>query len=148
MKGISTVIATILMLMITIGLAGTAYLYISGAFTQQIQGIEIVDAFCSGGTQARITLRNVGTTDVTFDPDDCGTPASNSVQCGSVNVRRTSGLGTFDPQGSAAADATIEPGTTATLLDPCTTATNPVTCVYRITPPSGRGIVATVTCTG
>lgn len=30
MKGISTVVATILMLMITIALAGTAYLYIKG----------------------------------------------------------------------------------------------------------------------
>ncbi len=60
MKGISTVIATILMLMITIGLAGTAYLYISGAFTQQLQGLELVDEFCQGGTTAVITFKNSG----------------------------------------------------------------------------------------
>ena len=148
MKGISTVIATILMLMITIGLAGTAYLFISGAFQQQTQGLEVVDAFCSGGTQARISLRNLGTSDITFDADDCGTPASNSVRCGSVTVTRTSGVGTFDPAGSTGADSVIEPGTQATLVDACTTATNPVTCVYRITPSSGRSTVATVSCSG
>lgn len=148
MKGISTVIATILMLMITIGLAGTAYLFISGAFQQQTQGLEVVDAFCSGGTSARITMRNVGTSDISFDADDC-TVAANSATCGSIRITRTSGLGTFAAKGSTAADAVIEPGTTATLIsDGCTTTGNPSTCVYRITPPSGRSIVATVSCTG
>lgn len=148
MKGISTVIATILMLMITIALAGTAYLYISGAFTQQMQGIELIDAYCSGGTQARITFTNLGTTDLSFDADDCGTPAGGSVKCGSITVTRTSGNGTFDPAGSAAGDATVEPGTQATLLDACATTGNPVNCVYRITPPSGKSVVATVSCAG
>ena len=148
MKGISTVIATILMLMITIALAGTAYLYISGAFTSQMQGLEVVDAFCSGGTQARITFTNLGTVDMSFDADDCGVSSGNSVKCGSITVTRTSGLGAFDPAGSAAGDAVVEPGTQATLVDACATAGNPITCVYRLVPPSGRSVVATVPCTG
>ena len=61
MKGISTVIATILMLMITIALAGTAYLYISGTFTQQTAVVlEILDATCSGDPIS-VTVQNSGT---------------------------------------------------------------------------------------
>jgi flagellin-like protein len=44
-KGISEIIATILMLMITIGLAGTAFIYISG--------------FLKGTTEKRIALLDV-----------------------------------------------------------------------------------------
>jgi len=36
MKGISAVVATVLLLVITIALAGTAYLYFNGVFTRQI----------------------------------------------------------------------------------------------------------------
>ena len=51
----------------------------------------------------------------------------------------------------------IEPGTTGTIVDGedpvggdtgCTTLNNPRSCIYRITPPSGRSIVATVSCSG
>ena len=146
MKGIATVIATILMLMITIALAGTAYLYISGAFTSQTQGIEMVDAFCSTGIQARISFRNIGTTDITFDADSCAPAIGSPSTCGSIDVTRTSGGGTASFDGD---DATVEPGTTATLIDTgCAAPGSPITCVYRITPPSGRSVVATVSCTG
>lgn len=59
MKGISTVIATILMLMITIALAGTAYVYISGAFTSKQRTISLVDAYCVG-TSLTFVIRNEG----------------------------------------------------------------------------------------
>jgi len=169
MKGISTVIATILMLMITIALAGTAYLYISGVFTQQTQGLEIVDAFCVGGKDAVITIRNVGTTDISFvgattSPfkGDCSPATGNTARCGTINIVKTSGPATSGFKGR---DNTlkIEPGTTADIIDEdsattattesvkpegCTTAGTTATCVYRITPPSGRSIVATVSCIG
>ena len=66
MKGISTVIATILMLMITIALAGTAYLYISGTFQQQTgAALDVLDSFCASGTAAAdsisVTVENAGT---------------------------------------------------------------------------------------
>lgn len=47
MKGISAVIATILMLLITIALAGTAYLYITNTFTPSNIAKSCTD---SGGT--------------------------------------------------------------------------------------------------
>ena len=150
MKGISTVIATILMLMITIGLAGTAYLYISGAFTQQTQGIELVDEFCSGGTSAVITFKNSGTNTIGYLSGACADDTTPGVTtCGSIGVRRTSPTTAF-PAGQPTGDlATAEPGVLRTLTDTsCTTAGNPRTCVYRLTSPSGRSVVATVGCTG
>lgn len=59
MKGISTIIATLLMLIITIALAGMAYTYISGVFTARTRTIELVDSFCVGTTGSAI-VRNLG----------------------------------------------------------------------------------------
>jgi len=65
MKGISTVVATILMLMITIALAGTAYMYINGVFTSKtgiVLSIASADCSMSGGTYTALVLvRNDGT---------------------------------------------------------------------------------------
>jgi flagellin-like protein len=69
MKGISTVVATILMLMITIALAGTAYMYINGAFTSKtavVLSISSADCSASGSTYtATVYVRNDGTLNAT-----------------------------------------------------------------------------------
>lgn len=77
MKGISTIVATILMLAITIALAGTSYLYISGALTSKIStSFSLVYSYTS-----TVTIRNDGVapitsfTKVTVD----GKPVSYSV---------------------------------------------------------------------
>lgn len=169
MKGVSTVIATILMLMITIALAGTAYLYISGTFATQTQGLELVDSFCSAGTTAVITLRNAGTNNIGFSDTFCNPDGGdggdepdpvangNAIKCGAVTIVRTSGNtgNTMMLQGNT---LTIAPGTTGELKDTdhtgvsgregCTVSGEPRTCVYRITPPGGRSVVATVSCPG
>lgn len=60
-KGVSTIIATILVLMITISLAGIAWMYIAGMFTSQTSGaFFIVDT--SGNT---VAIRNSGTAPIT-----------------------------------------------------------------------------------
>ncbi len=149
MKGISTIIATILMLMITIALAGTAYLFISGSLTQNIQGIEVVDEFCQGGTTAVLTFRNAGTNAITYVNGACADGGVALATCGSLSIRRTSPSADFAAGQPTGNSASIDPGTTATLSDTsCTTAGNARTCVYRITPPSGRSVTATVGCTG
>jgi len=64
MKGVSAVIATILMLMITIAMAGVAYMYISGIFTAKTGVvIEIDESATSCGAANAITVwvRNTGT---------------------------------------------------------------------------------------
>ena len=69
MKGISTVVATILMLMITIALAGTAYMYINGAFSSKtgvVLSIASADCSASGNTYtATVYVRNDGTLNAT-----------------------------------------------------------------------------------
>lgn len=89
MKGISAVIATILMLMITIGLAGMAYTYISGIFTAKTQALEAIDSYCvtnTTGTFAFFAVRNSGTADIGSDQlnivsinEDCTTDPSVAI---------------------------------------------------------------------
>ena len=62
MKGVSAVIATILMLMITIALAGTAYMYISGVFSARTAVVmAISDSECNA-SHIKVFVRNDGTT--------------------------------------------------------------------------------------
>lgn len=143
MKGISEIIATILMLMITLAISGTAYIFISGAFTQQTQGLEAVDAYCqkTGAIDiVNIILRNLGTTAIstsgmtitqTNPPDDDGVPPAGP-----------------DPayyQKWVGGITTIAPGVSATLTDACE-GSAPRSCIYRILPPAGRSIIASVNC--
>lgn len=65
MKGISTVIATLLMLIITIALAGLAYSYISGVFSAKTGKVVEIDAGGTSCTDSSITvyIKNTGTVD-------------------------------------------------------------------------------------
>jgi flagellin-like protein len=62
MKGISTVVATLLMLIITIALAGLAYSYISGVFTARTAVILTVSDTVCNSTHITTWVRNDGTT--------------------------------------------------------------------------------------
>ena len=145
MKGVSAVIATILMLMITIALAGIAYMYISGIFTSKTAtGIEVVDTYCAGGN-ATITIRNIGTTSM-----DVGAAACGLSSCGAMTVTRTSPSAFVVGDTFAVSPAgPINPGTTFTLTDSaCSTiATGARTCVYRLTAPGQSTLTANVYCT-
>lgn len=65
MKGISAIIATILLLLITIAMAGTAYMYISGMLTGKTEKIvSILSATCSqNGETLTIVISNDGASD-------------------------------------------------------------------------------------
>jgi flagellin-like protein len=69
MKGVSAVIATILMLMITIAIAGMAYMYISGIFTAKTGVVIEMDetATSCSGTTITVYVRNIGTISTTAD---------------------------------------------------------------------------------
>ena len=63
MKGISTIIATILLVVITIGLVSTAYLFVGGVLTGQISKvISLVDAKAH-----KVIVRNDGTATISSD---------------------------------------------------------------------------------
>lgn len=76
-KGISTIIATLLMLVMTIALAGIAYSYISGTFTARAsKQIAAIDASCKASTAYYVTVRNldsftnVSTSEIALRVDD------------------------------------------------------------------------------
>jgi len=139
------------MLMITLAISGTAYIFISGALTQQTQGFELADAFCINGVNATVLFRNIGTNPAQYSNGLCN---GGSGPCGSVIIVRTSGGATMKVSGNSDA---VQPGGTVMLIDGedpaagatgCATAGTPATCVYRVTPPAGRTIVAAVNCGG
>lgn len=70
MKGISAIIATILLLLITIALAGTAYMYVSGMLTGKIQKtISVLSPQCSSNGNISLIISNDGTADITPESD-------------------------------------------------------------------------------
>ena len=63
-KGVSAIIATILLLMITIGLAGMAYVFVSGMMTGRTsKTITVLDASCTSDI-ITIVISNDGTLDI------------------------------------------------------------------------------------
>ncbi len=67
-KGITPIISIIVLLLITVALAGVAYTYLSGVIPVE-QSFMIVtgSTYCSSGT-VRLTVKNTGTTDISaFD---------------------------------------------------------------------------------
>lgn len=64
-KGISTIIATIIMVVITIGLISTAYLYFSGLIGGMTEGtISLVDAYCALNDHIYVIAKNEGTAEI------------------------------------------------------------------------------------
>jgi flagellin-like protein len=93
MKGISTVVATLLMLIITIALAGLAYSYISGIFTARTAVVlAIAGADCNPTTNnITVTLRNDGTSPInlsaiTFSVTMANGTTTTSIQCNATGV--------------------------------------------------------------
>ena len=67
-KGITPIIAIIILLLITIALAGAAYSYIS-TYWESVTGknIQITSNFCTGGNTANVIIKNMGTSQVTLN---------------------------------------------------------------------------------
>ena len=144
-KGITPIIAVIILLLITVALAGLAWTFLSGYFSgMTAQNIQLIDYSCSGGT-ARVIFRNAGTASISAALT-CTLDGTNTVAtCGTgLTVVKTQGTYSADPTVST---ATIAAGTTATFTDNCGAST---TCTYRLTTTTGAAgpspNVATVNC--
>lgn len=113
MKGVSAIIATILMLVITIGLAGTAYVYISGMLTGKTSStISIIDYSCAQGTNVKVinlVISNDGTADI----------PSTGLTIFVDNTDRSTDFGAFAAGGGAwgAANKNIPAHTTKPILN-------------------------------
>jgi len=62
MKAITPIIAIIVLLLITVAISGAAWTYISGYWSGTVdKQVEVTDAFCVGTNQAKIIVKNIGT---------------------------------------------------------------------------------------
>ena len=148
-KGITPIVATIILLLITVALAGMAWAFLQGYFTNITgKNVQISDSFCMSGTNAVITVANIGTDTVTLTGCS-GSPnpiTGPSKVCGDVTITKSQG---GDLNGNFSA-SNIAPKSSVVISDVCTTAGTQKICSYRITT-SGAAVgpnVATVTCTG
>ena len=101
MKGVSAVIAIILMLMITIALAGMAYTYMSGVFTAKTAVVlTITDAECKS-TGVRVWVRNDGTVSSGAVTVTVTTSAGGTITCTIAAPGLAPGAESSCPAGSA-----------------------------------------------
>ncbi len=96
-KGITPIIAVIILLLITVALAGMAWAFLSGYFTGLTgKTISVVDYSCISGGQAQVIIRNSGTSAIALNtPVDCTTPniitGVASFTCGEMTITKTTG---------------------------------------------------------
>jgi len=108
MKGISTVIATILMLLITVGMAGLAYMYISGMFTSRTaQTISLSSADCPGG-DISILIKNDGTEDITGTDIDIYVDGGAATDCSAAGTATAGQTLLCDSIAAAAGTHTVQ----------------------------------------
>lgn len=110
-KGITPIIAIIVLLLITVALAGAAWTYLSTYMTELTgKSVEVIDAFCINGDTAVILVRNAGTTDVdtseitVIDLSDGGEELGTWTDAGGTGITEitTSGTGKWTATGTCA----------------------------------------------
>jgi hypothetical protein len=90
-----------------------------------VQGIEISDSYCSNSVVSMV-VKNIGTNNITSLVCTQTSPSGDTCSFTGVN---------------------IAPGTSQTFTDTCS-GTGGRSCLYRITPPTGRTVEASAFCTG
>ena len=134
MKGITPIIAIIVLLLITVALAGVAWSYLQGYMGGLTsKSIEVRDYFCASGDKPIIVVANIGTdaintADILIMGADLGSPVGGAW----AMLNGTALTGSEIPV-SGVAKWTL-------------TATCSGTCSYRITTAGGRTQRVSVTC--
>jgi flagellin-like protein len=142
-KGITPIIAIIILLLITIGLAATAWTYLSGFLVTYTKSLTLVDSYCAGGVNATVIMRNSGTEAISVGSCTSFT-GGTSQTCGALTITRTDG----NPFSNAGLDKTGTLGTQQmlTFTDVCTTAGTPRVCTYRFSTGVTGATQVPVTC--
>ena len=140
MKGITPIIAIIVLLLITVALAGVAYSYLNSYMTGLTsKSIEVRDSFCVSGDTAIIIVANVGTTPIDVDETEGDILILNSADGSTVP---TANYAWYQTDGTTTLNNDeIPEGGLARLEIDCTT-----TCSYRLVSGDGRSHSAKVTC--
>jgi len=127
MKGVSDVIAVLILLLIAISLTVTFYYFATNILTGQMQGIEVRDIFCSGNVVS-MDIKNMGINNVTL-----------------ITCTRTSPTST--PACTLSGTYPIEPGQTNRFTETCPN-TGQRVCSYRLLASSGgKAATISITCT-
>jgi flagellin-like protein len=147
-KGITPIIAIIVLLLITIALAGAAWTYMSTYFTTlTAKNMQMVDSYCTG-TNAIVVLKNIGSEGINIGT--CASPGSitgTTATCGELRITRTDIDGTM--YGNLDASGVLDPQKFVKFTDKNCTLTGQIkTCNYRILGAAIGPIIATITCTG
>jgi len=133
MKGITPIIAIIVLLLITVALAGVAYSYLNSYMTGLTsKSIEVRDAFCVGGGTATVIIANVGTTAIA---------TSEITILDSATGDALTGTTWTDAAGAELTGSMIPESGLAKFTRSCSG-----TCSYRIVSGDGRTHSAKVTC--
>ena len=162
-KGITPIIAIIVLLLITIALAGAAWTFISQYMGGVVnKNVQMSDAYCQTGLSAVVVLKSIGTENFnigasgTSDCDGLVTGAAvgnvsaageTSGVCGDLTVIRTDGGDLANAYLNT--DGAITPGGTFTFRDDgCTSVGSSKSCSYRFLLGGIGPVLATVTCSG
>ncbi len=138
MKGITPIISIIVLLLITVSLAGAAYVFLGGYMTAYTgKALQVSNpGLCIGGREAFITVTNMGTQPINLG--NCATVAQSGTfaDCGDITVVRTDGGAMVNAGFDADTIAAAQPGALSkvTFRDPgCTSAGTPAVCKYAFT---------------
>ena len=135
-KGITPIIAIIVLLLITIALAGAAWTflntYVGGSIGKDFS--VPLTGTCVGGTTAVIKVTNMGTELISLGTCNTNPVTGTSGNCGDITVLRTDSSANMN--GSFSASSITAPvGTSLSSVQftdtNCTTANNPKICSYE-----------------
>jgi len=151
MKGITPIISIIILLLITIGLAGAAWTYMSGYFSGlTARYIEVGYSYCDGNV-AKIMLTNRGTSPLPLNCEANG----NILDCKNFKIIKKSAPTGHedmkDPDGGTTNffDAeSFKPGESVIFSEQCTEAGTPGTCVYVVISGTKGGTQVMIECAG
>ncbi len=136
MKGITPIISIIVLLLITISLAGAAYVFLSGTMFGFIGQAVSGSGACIAGTTARIQVTNMGTENLDISGcNSTGSIAGTEQRCTDLTILRVDGGlmdGNFDKEGIAQAKAN-QLDYAVFRDNSCTTPGNPERCEYLFT---------------
>jgi flagellin-like protein len=151
-KGITPIIAIIVLLLITVALAGAAWTYLSTYMSGLTgQSVEVRDYFCINSDTAVIMIANTGTLDIEASEISIinmssGSPMLSDGASGHGNWTTANGCYLPGASAGAADDGSIEVGKLAKWTSPSGVCTTTESCVFRVVGGTARAQVARVLC--
>ncbi len=133
-KGITPIISVIVLLLITIALAGTAWTFFNSQLLGRVGKQISVQGFCVEGTKAYITVTNMGVNAISLGSCNTAGSVSNKLTiCGDIIITRTDGGvmdAQFDKNSIAPMDENKNHDSAIFSDNNCTVSGVPRTCAY------------------